>query len=125
MKKLFNKSIDIRSISFNDGDSVYASITRNILTDWCLHLTLLKERLVDSIVVKENATHERVELTCTDSDHCSFISKSDRLSLSLSSRDLDNLHYFLLEFYRDGYASVDHIDLQTENGGYITFQIET
>ena len=44
--------------------------------------------------------------------------------MNLTTSDLDFVRHFFLRFYRDGLAEVDHIDVQTGDGGYIIFCAE-
>ena len=122
MKKLFEKPIEIEFLSIDGRKAVRIVISLAISADWCSSLLLLKEGLVDSIVVKESALCGRVEFNCINRDSSTFSEHNQRLVVSFANRDLEFVIHFFLIYYRDGYSKVNHVDLETDQGDYITLK---
>ncbi len=117
MKKYLKLPLDL-GLSEYPGQSVfYIRLRREALSDWCLGLCLLKNHLIEVLVVAEELGKHEVELQ--------MLGKADRAAnaqadfrpntpqLKLTLTQLDYLLAFFLRYYRDGGAAVDHVDLQT------------
>jgi len=105
--------------------------TKDIL-DWCLALCLLKENLIDALLVQGENTRAKLEIQVSGvtkgrvRSRASFDSETTRLDITMT--DLDYLLHFFLKYYRDGVAEVDHLDLELapEKAGQdacITFKV--
>lgn len=115
MKKQLSIDISL-SRSESDGEVKFTlTAGRASLRDLCLGLVLIKEKLVDSVVftdlnsittceVTESAksTQRRLQASIADKSVC----------LQLASNQIEVLLVFLLKYYRDGVAEVDHLDLE-------------
>ncbi|HEX3627409.1 MAG TPA: hypothetical protein VH280_18540 [Verrucomicrobiae bacterium] len=86
------------------------------IRDWCLGLCLLKECLVQTLIIKESGTKGKLEIERTDrkgdADRTQANFESEGTRLKITENDLDYLLHFFLKYYRDGWAEVDHIDLE-------------
>jgi hypothetical protein len=85
------------------------------LSGWCLALCLLKEGLTAALVISEEGAKGKLELELMSEakerrTHASFEAETARLRIT--SNDLDYLLHFFLKYYRDGFAEVDHLDLE-------------
>lgn len=110
-------------------------LTTAAVSDWCLGLCLLREHLTDGIVLTLTKGKGKLELLLDAS-----LRPQDRMigrlgggrsiSVTLNCNTLDYLTLFALKCYRDGYAAVDHIDLEVQfadlpgKGGAFTVHFE-
>lgn len=129
-KKLIRLNLSFYQRKYAEQTCFEMSFERDAIGEWCLGLGLLKERLVDSLLIEPTKGNLKLDLKvapeATDGNITGKV-QYDSIHLSLSLVTLDYLLNFSLKYYRDGYADVSHIDLQTsfnEFGDevYITFQ---
>ena len=122
-----NKSIQL-AIKVNsrtiDGQSVlHVHVPPNCLDQWTLCLQLLHDELVDCCVLFAPAAQFKLELRCeTSSTHLKMNATN---VVCLSPQALDCLRCFFLKYFRDGFAEVDHVDIDddVQHGGYLTFSV--
>lgn len=102
------------------------------IRDWCLGLTMLEEGLVDAFVVSPVQGGYNLDLRISASSNPQMKIEGnlgkDAVSLRLTPTNIDYLLRLGLTYYRDGYAEIDHVDLEgsfAELGNedvYITFK---
>lgn len=124
MKKFVKTSVPIEEIELDGQSAVEINISPANLRDWCLCLQLLHDKLVEALVFPQSSPSRQVEITCGKKSNFGLKVSSDRLEVIFCERDLDYARHFFLRYYRDGAAEVDHIDIQTEHGDYITITVE-
>jgi hypothetical protein len=104
--------------------AVRLQVVPSVLCDWCLCLKLLVDNLVESVFFEQQTSPKRVEVILGTDCEYRLSSEHDRIVIVLSRRDLEYVLRFLLEYYRDGAAAVDHVDLQTPDGDYVTILVQ-
>jgi hypothetical protein len=124
MKKFLKEALHVEQ-AVADGQSLMRiSVPTQHLKDWCLCLQLLKENLIEAFVHPCESSSQRIEITRGGTERCEIVIQHDRVSAQLCDRDLDFVCHFFLRYYRDGIAEVDHIDIETADGGYLTLATE-
>src|SRR5260370_10976705 len=134
MKKHLQLSIDFQLVDHLGQVVLSLLFRREALRDWCLGLCLLKEGLVEALVVSEEHGKKGVKIqvrpTAKVSDRVLASFESDITRLELTPNNLGYLQHFFLKYYRDGVAEVDHLDLEAicSDAGhneeiYITFKV--
>lgn len=124
-------------LHFDLGVVKYASqpvarivVDRDGIVDWCLVLSLIRERLIDSALLVDIRTNKKLRVQLGSAERRTIAAPSqngDRLDLVLAPTDLDYVLHGFLKYYRDGVAEVDHFDVQADFGtnsgadGYVTF----
>ena len=98
---------------------LHYTIRPDALRDFCLGLVLLSDGLLNSFVVKCLRDGTILELLLADSQsrQSTVVLETSRTKLSLCSGHSGYLRKFLLEYYRDGTASVDHVDIEAKSAG--------
>ena len=123
MNKNIQLAIEVNSRKV-DGQSVMnVHVPPNCLEHWCFCLQLLHDELVDSCVVFAPAAQFKLESRCeTSSTH---LKRNAIDVVCLSPQALDFLRSFFLKYFRDGFAEVDHLDIEDDlqHGGYLTFSV--
>ncbi|MBL8714213.1 MAG: hypothetical protein JNM12_15055 [Alphaproteobacteria bacterium] len=133
MKKRINISGVIERKEYGGEPSFVFFLPNESIRNWCLGLALLKEDLVENIVFVPNEGELSFILrldTEAPSGAIKGAIENDAICVVLSDVTLDYLLSFSLKHYRDGYAEVDHIDLQTDfenlgNNIYVTLKFDT
>lgn len=132
MTKYLRLPLRLEVTRYSDMIALTIKFEAKALVDWCLALCLLDEGLIERLVVSGETGREKLEIRVMRAEegvrsHASFESETTRVRMA--QNDLGYLVCFFLEYYRDGGAKVDHVDVQavTEPGGredaYITFQV--
>jgi hypothetical protein len=108
--------------------SLKVSFDAGAIRDWTLGLVLLKERLVDVLLVSENAGQNTLELSRSGDvrGRARGVMGGAVNRLAISDAELGHLASFYLKYVRDGFAEVDHVDVQLVDGEsgrehYVTF----
>jgi hypothetical protein len=125
--------VDIALLNHPEQNVLAVSLSREALHEWCLGLCLLKECLIETLIVtgERRKTSVRIRLG-PEPEKISTARATlapDTNLLEIANNDLDRLRYFFLRYYRDGVADVDHLDLEAidANTGkkdiYITFKV--
>lgn len=102
------------------------------LPTWCLALCLLKENLVEAVVL---AGSKEVRITQGDpkelSARATLDLTSEPMELIVSPTELDYWLSFFLKYCRDGLAEVDHLDLgeaevlpRRKEAAYVTLRVK-
>ena len=124
MRKFADISLAVEEVVVETQPLVRVHVTSMNLRDWCLCLQLLQEHLVEAFTFRRNSSSQDVEFMCGTVSGCRLTREHGRAAVSLSTRDLDFIRHFFLRYYRDGVAEVDHIDIETDGGGYIILGVE-
>ena len=86
---------------------------REALSDWCLSLSLLKEGLVGSVMLTQADGRSTLKFRVSPNIGGKMnIILGQPNEIELTSNALGYLLHFFLQYYRDGVATVDHIDLE-------------
>ncbi len=103
------------------------------LRDWCLGLSLLKDRMIEALIVSDEQGRKEVEIQVLSTTEITARTQADfrreTAQLKTTPNQLDYLLSFFLKYYRDGIAEVDHIDLEATATGtknedaYIIFTV--
>jgi hypothetical protein len=119
MKKTFAHKLAIEETQW----SLKIIVSPAALKDWCLCLDLLEESMISELVVPYLSISNRIEIAKQYAiDSSSY--QGNPLRVLLSERDLNYMRHFFMRYYRDGVADVDHIDIETDKGDYITLKVE-
>ena len=95
-----------------------------------LRLVMLKEQIVNAVLLTSGRDRFSLSVTLlpTGSGQRSRVQhQGSQAALQVTSHDLEALLHFYLKYCRDGYAEVDHIDMQAQGGStieedvYVTF----
>lgn len=85
-------------------------------------LSLLREALVDALTISDLAARKlTVRMKEMQDDQVTIRRSKGGTEVSLSLVSLEAVTHFYLIYRRDGLADVDHLDLETDAGGYVTF----
>ena len=96
-----------------------ATITTSTLSVWCLSLTLLKENLINSVIIADSNFRPIFELfyNAKNERMISVVSSGNKIDIKLGHAAFDFVMHFYLAYFRDGQAAVNHIDLETTYEG--------
>jgi hypothetical protein len=87
----------------------------SIIQAWCLSLSLLQNKLVKQVHLRQENGDLLLDVSLKDSippaDRGEVAITGNKLSLSLSQNELEMWTCWFLSYYRDGIAPVDHIDV--------------
>jgi hypothetical protein len=96
----------------------FIKISDDTVAEWCLALTLVRFGLLDQILI--SGTPEISIRLASDDESIgrrgTVIETEERTEVVLNANELDYWLFFYLEYYRDGVASVPHIDSQLHVG---------
>jgi hypothetical protein len=105
----------------------YISLGIPAIREWCLGLALLKDGLIDALVVSEIDDRYKIHLEIAISVARGKIHgnlNSGAVHIQLIPVDIAYLLAMCLKYYRDGYAEVDHVDieskLEVDENAYVT-----
>lgn len=128
--EIIRKDIDIEA-EIHDFDlqkAISVSVNSNSLQDLLIPLIILRESLVDIIEIALNNFSILLKHNREDNiSVCSSFSVDNRnFKASISTNSLEFGIYYLLKYYRDTAAEMDHIDLDFEyiNDSVITLVIK-
>lgn len=123
MKKAMELALTVTARSLDGQSIVNVLIPPSSVCHWCLCLQLLHDQLVESCVLLLPEPQGKVEVRCAATSTHSIGHSGHRICLS--SNALDYLRCFFLKYFRDGFAEVDHVDIDDEQheGGYLTFSV--
>lgn len=122
MKRFINNTIDTRVTDWEVHVSLNILVSSSHIKDLTLCFQLLHEKLISSFVFAKNNKCPHVEILCGPINDFQVIPHDSRIKVTLCETTLDMLRHFTLCFYKDGAAAVDHIDIETPDGGDITIQ---
>lgn len=130
MKKYVRLPVRFETIRYPQQTAVYIWLGIDAVRDCSLGLALLKLGLINAFVVGTMDGLHKIDLqvsasTPTDRIQCNL--SPDGISLRLTSNSVDYLLAMCLKYYRDGYAEVDHADLEAtlepgDEDAYITIK---
>jgi hypothetical protein len=128
MIKRLASDVRIEQVRHASEIALEVSFAPGAMRDWSLGLVLLKEQLVDALLVTESPGRSSLELCRSGQtrDRAKAVFAGSATRLALSNTELDHLVHFFLKYFRDGIAEVDHVDVQAVSGEadqecYITF----
>jgi hypothetical protein len=134
MNKRIKVSIKMELKEYPGQKVFVVSFRSDAVESWCLGLCLLEAELIEHLIVSEEVGKKHLEVrvrSSTERDRMPHISVgSDATSYIELTRDgLRYIRKFFLEYYRDGAAQVDHLDLEAidtstgRNTVSITFEV--
>lgn len=95
------------------------TIRRSAIVNWCLGLTLLRHHMIEKYIVAEPNDRSRLSVAWDPqlpvSSRAMGVLSESRSEATLTTTELDHWLGFFLELYRDGVASVTHIDLDLQS----------
>jgi len=113
MKKKVLLAAEFSEQVIEDQAAFKLDLAQSDIPDLCLSLCLLREELVSQVCLQSNGKLglclERSESTNNR------LVRSPTLSLQMTRTELERLVYFFLTYYRDGWADVDHIDVEADD----------
>ena len=116
MKKHLSLAIVLEFQEYQGQTVFRINFNREALVDWCLGLCLLQTRLVNTLAVKEKSGKRGVEVgvlwTADRAARARADFRRETPQFELTPTQLDYVISFFLKYYRDGFAAVDHIDLE-------------
>lgn len=124
MKKTLRHPIGIELARIDHQAIIYVAIPFVCLSEWLLGLMLLKEKLINTLIIRSTVAPCSIKLYLDSGTNVVLITDRNSVQLQLSQMTLDYLIHYFLKYYRDGIAEVDHIDIEAEMEGedaYITF----
>lgn len=124
MRRFIDIPLAIEEVVVESQPLVRVHVTSLNLRDWCLCLQLLQDKLIEAFSFRLANSSRRMQVARGEANRYGTIGNADDLGLTLSERDLDFARHFFLRYYRDGAAEVDHIDIETNDGGYIIFAVD-
>lgn len=81
-----------------------------------MEIALIEHDLAHLVTIQSKKSSKYVVLSTADNpSHVQY--RDGRLHVSLSSNDMGLLAAYILQYYRDHCAPVDHIDIEVEHGG--------
>jgi hypothetical protein len=130
MTRFVKMALLIHEERVSDQLVVSVDLTNVTLSDWCLNLCLLKEGLVDALVLSGNRELEvQKDQSIDKADRAKVNIKSSRVQIVVHPIELDYWLSFFLKYYRDGIAEVDHLDVEAIDVSkaheqlYVVFQV--
>lgn len=122
MKKHLTLPARLEVIHYPTQTVVKLWLSTDAIRDWCLGLSLMKEGLTDGLVISPAAGKGNVELrvdaSLSPQDRIrGSLGKAGAVHFGLTTNVLDFLLVFGLKCYRDGWAEVDHVDLEAQIEG--------
>ncbi len=118
-----NKSLNLPlEVDIWTGDGVKVTVGTGCLGDWCLCLQLVRDQLVDSCVVFTGTY--TIEVKHGEHVACVVDEKARRLSITLNEHAIECAVGYFMRCYRDGRGEVDHVDVETTEGRYLTLSYE-
>lgn len=120
--------------TYNSNDwELTLQIKHKDLAAFLLEMLLLEYRHVQELTVQSNASSKKIALTVSENIQVkeTHVDKlKDKFKVSLSFNDLQYIASFLLKYYRDTVAPVDHIHIDVdksiglESAGTVTISVE-
>lgn len=123
MKNTLELALEVTATSIDGQNVVDVLVPPSCVSHWCLSLQLLHDHLTDSCVFLLPNAKGKLEIQrATTSTHRTG---NGTHLICLSANALDYLRCFFLKYFRDGFAEVDHVDIddQERDGGYLTFSV--
>ena len=124
MRKFADISLAVEEVIVEGQPLVRIRVTPVNLRDWCLCLQLLQDSMIEAFTFRRENSSRRMQVARSAGNRSAVTGDADAPGLALSAPDLEFVRHFFLRYYRDGAAEVDHIDIETEEGGYIIFAVD-
>jgi hypothetical protein len=87
------------------------------LSAWTIGLCMLKEEVLDSVTILSTRAGAKLQLSLAAGASAGHVQSEKRTSVvgvALSRVELERWVHFFLCYLRDGYGSVDHLDVDLE-----------
>jgi hypothetical protein len=133
MIKQLTLSIAIELIEYPGQVAASIAVRPAAVKDLTLGLCLLRETLIERLLIVSEATDIRLDLSAALSPQEALGARLEQrkgtMRIQMNSRNLEYLQHFFLRYCRDGLAEVDHVDLEAISGqgsganAYITFKV--
>jgi hypothetical protein len=116
MKKHLSLPVRVEVVHLPKQTSIVVRIDGPAIGDWCLGLCLLRQKLADCVAIDSAGGEYTVELRIAQSQgpngKLRGALKAKNIKLTLDPVTVDYVLAFCLRYYRDGFAEVDHVDLE-------------
>lgn len=106
------------SVCRGPDQRVIVDFSDSSIEDWCIELALLRYGLCSSLCVRSSSTNAsfsvRIDIgpQVEVSKRALAVWQGNQLKLTLTETELDCWLMFFLGYVRDGFAAVDHIDVE-------------
>ncbi len=134
MNKSLRLSVDIEFSNDPMQPVLKVLVKREAVRDFSLGLCLLQEALVDVLIVADVNSKKslklRLKMRNEDDQRSQMTVLQETATVDLPATALKYLLYFVLRYYRDGVAEVDHVDLETvgldtrQVSGYMVVKVD-
>lgn len=126
MKKHIDLALKVKEVTLEGQNVVSITVPPSCLRDVCLCLQLLQDSYVDAFTTRNPEDGQSLELYRGEISTVQSGRKHRQHAVSLNPQALSYVLAFFIRYYRDGYATVDHIDIEDEKrvGDYITFRVK-
>lgn len=133
MKKFSSLEVPLETIEYPGQYVLNLTVLRTALARWCAGLSLLQQSLTDSLVLSTSRSDVSLSLMLMHESGreqrtiCHVAGRLIQVNFSVS--DFGYLYHFLLKYFRDDVAEVDHLDIEAvlqgsrSGAGYITIQV--
>ena len=133
MKKHIKLPVTLELLEYEGQSGLQLTFSREALQDWCLGLCLLDKHLIETLIVSDRSGNKKIRTevlwTAGPADKAQMQVGTDTVGLLITGTQFRHLLDFFLEYYRDGVAAVDHLDLETTATGtksedaYVIFKV--
>ena len=118
MIKLFEFGLDPEVVCYPDQLTVNLTVSWEDLSTACLAFCLLQEGLILKAIFKSRQSAVKVSIERLNSEPGGLSranTNENECQIFLSMDSLGCVQHFLLKYYRDGVAEVDHVDIQARS----------
>lgn len=116
MRKYLRLALHLKLVHYAGQLVLEIRFETEAIRDWCLALSLLKERLVTALLINEEVGRGKLEIEVASQKKAPSRTQAsfdpEKIHINITENDLDYVLHFFLKHYRDGIAEVDHIDLE-------------
>lgn len=117
MRRINAISGDISFQRYNkESWSIEIEITPDDVVPLFMEISLIQYDLTNFVTIQSRKSSKYVVLSAAD-DQSHVQCRDDRFHVALSSNDMGLLSAYVLQFHRDHYAPVEHIDIELEHSG--------
>lgn len=119
MKRFINIFGKIQIKRYNPNSwSLDIEITNEDIVPFFMELQLLDYKRADTVTIMASNTSECIVIKVPEKSVAASIELIDKkYQVKLSQREIGAISAYILEYYRDSYAPVSHIDIELSHSG--------
>lgn len=119
MKRYINISGSISIKRFTkESWSLCMEVKQNDIVPLFMEIQLLDFNKTDYVTIKSDKSKECIVLSISDDDNESIIDYNGlKYSVKITRNEMGAIAAFILQYFRDLYAPVDHLDIETKHNG--------